>query len=618
MADHSAVTVNRGELRAREGPFCLAVAFIHREDAQRLVVEMEYLRIRAVHNDGLRFLVELVIVRRSVLGHDVGVGVELGQDDLPVLVRAIQAVAGGLPFVRGDKLSGRRGDLESRSGKRQSGHAVKLLDHKRAFRDVAELKRRRFAAFYHDGLRGVVEDITGFCAGFLDDQRHAGGKVVYADRSGAVRRVVAAAAADDRARAVGYIELHVGQRRMSSRVDLLDQQLAHRGILKHKGLRIVGIHSDGLRQAVQHISVRGLFLGDDIGAGGEVEQPDLTVAPGGIEAVGRDVAAKVIRKLAVGGRNAEDRAGEGRAGDAVAFLNDQPAVGRIAELQLHDLACFDLNGLRNIVQHIPVLRARLLDDQRRFGRNPGNTDRACAVRGVVPSGSADDRARAVRHIELDAGQRRMGGGVDLLDQQPAHRGILKHKGLRIVGVYPDGLRLAVQDVTVRGLFLGHDIGAGGEVEKPDLTVSPGGIEAVRRDIAPVVVGVLAACGGDAEDRTGEGRAGDAVPFLNDQPAVGGIAVFEHDGFSRLDLNGLRGIVQHISVLRAGFLDDQRHAGVEIVNEDRSGAVGGVIAAAVPDDCAAAVRHIKLHVGQRRMSSRVDLLNQQPAHWGILK
>ena len=128
-----------------------------------------------------------------------------------------------------------------------------------------------------------------------------------------------------------------------------------------------------------------------------------------------------------------------------------------------------------------------------------------------------------------------------------------------------------------------------------MTVGPGGIEAVGRDIAAVVVGVLSACGGDAENRAGEGRAGDAIALLNDQPAVGRVAVFERDSLAGFHLDRLRRIVQHITGLCLGLPCDHGEAGVKIVNEDRSGAVRCEIPVAVAEDRAGAVRDEKADV-----------------------
>ena len=202
-------------------------------------------------------------VGRFRLGHDVGAGVELRQDDLPVGVGLVKVVAARQSLIVGDKFAACRGDLKLGSGQRCFRNAVILLDDQSAFWSVAELQRDRLPRLDVRRLRGVVQHIAVLCAGFLCDQRRAGGDAVNKNRSGAVGHIVAVGISQHRTAGVGDKKANVRQGDAGHAVDLLDQQGAGGRVAKVELHNVLFLSADigGLRGGVDDVSaVAGQFL----------------------------------------------------------------------------------------------------------------------------------------------------------------------------------------------------------------------------------------------------------------------------------------------------------------------------------------------------------------------
>ena len=98
---------------------------------------------------------------------------------------------------------------------------------------------------------------------------------------------------------LGDLKLHTLDALAAVRVHLDDLAAADRRVGKGQCLRVVSVNLDGLRGAVQYITVRSLDLRYHIGIWFEVDQLDLAVAVRGVNAVGSDRAAVVSDKRTI-------------------------------------------------------------------------------------------------------------------------------------------------------------------------------------------------------------------------------------------------------------------------------------------------------------------------------
>ena len=95
------------------------------------------------------------------------------------------------------------------------------------------------------------------------------------------------------------LKLHTLDALTAVRVHLDDLTAADGRVGKGQRLRVVAVDLDGLRGAVQYITVRSLDLRYHIGIRFEVDQLDLAVAVRGVNAVGSDRAAVVSDKRTI-------------------------------------------------------------------------------------------------------------------------------------------------------------------------------------------------------------------------------------------------------------------------------------------------------------------------------
>ena len=115
------------------------------------------------------------------------------------------------------------------------------------------------------------------------------------DNAVAVRGI----SADALAIHLGDLKLHTLDALAAVRVHLDDLTAADWRVGKGQRLRVVTVNLDGLRGAVQHITVRRFYLRYHIGIRFKVYQLDLAVAVRGINAVGSDGAAVVSDKRTI-------------------------------------------------------------------------------------------------------------------------------------------------------------------------------------------------------------------------------------------------------------------------------------------------------------------------------
>ena len=85
-----------------------------------------------------------------------------------------------------------------------------------------------------------------------------------------------------------------------------------------------------------------------------------------------------------------------------------------------------------------------------------------------------------------------------------------------------------------------------------------------------------------------------------------------DNFIGLDLNRLRGIIENVPRLRAGFLDDKCGAGGDVRNGERACAVRHELAVGVSDEIAVGIRDKELHVRDGSVRHSVHLFHEHAA------
>ena len=187
IADDGAVRPGNLENHIRQRLLCGGIHFLHQKSAQGHIGEGKDLRVGFADDNGLRSGVQQVAVNGFDLRHNIGIGAQLAEVNLPVFIGGVEAVAGSKALIVGDQLAIGGGDLELDAGKGLARHAVGLADQEAPFRSVRDHHGLRVAIGSDDHvLAGFVHDIPGRG---LDLRQHirAGGKVGNADFTAAVR-----------------------------------------------------------------------------------------------------------------------------------------------------------------------------------------------------------------------------------------------------------------------------------------------------------------------------------------------------------------------------------------------------------------------------------------------
>ena len=197
------VRVSNEKLHAAERFTCCAVELANGQGAFGRIPKNERLCISRIDYDSLRDIVENVAIRGFGFGHDIGAGIELFQDDLPVAVYRIDSIGAGQALVVRRQLAVRHGNLELCAGQRFAGGAVELLDDQRPFRRVPKFQRDRFVGLDLRRLCGIVEDVARSRARFFRHNGLARFQIRNQDAARVVRRVISVAGACHSAVAVG-------------------------------------------------------------------------------------------------------------------------------------------------------------------------------------------------------------------------------------------------------------------------------------------------------------------------------------------------------------------------------------------------------------------------------
>ena len=327
IAYHGAVCPGDLENDIRQGFLRGGIHLLHQQSAQGHIGKGQNLRVRLTHNHRLRRGVQQVAVNGFHLGHDIGVGVQLAEVNLAVLVGGVEAVGAGQAFIVGHQLTVRRRDLELDAGKSLSGHAVGFADQEAPLRGIGDNDGLRVAVGPDDNIgAGAIHDIARRGLGFGQHIR-AGSQIRNADFAVAVgledaalcQRGCADYAVQPHFTASGgsHSKLCVREGLAGDAVPLLDNQLAGGLILEGQGNGAPFLDLDCLRLRVDQEPSGGLRLGDNHAlAGLQAGNTDFAILVGAVDAVA------VPDDSAIGVGNFELGILEGDAGIDAANLPD--------------------------------------------------------------------------------------------------------------------------------------------------------------------------------------------------------------------------------------------------------------------------------------------------------
>ena len=505
-----------------------AVALLDDQGALGGVVEGQGLSVAAVHLHRLGGGVHLVALRGLHLSDDVGVRLQVRDDDLAAGVGGVEPVGAHSParVVHDGPVGGR--DPEGRVRQGLMGHAVALLDDEGTLGGILDDDSLGIAVGADDHVgHGAVDDVPvrgldfrddigpGLQVGDVDLAVGVGGKdTVLRQRAVADNAVQAHLTASG----CGQAELSAGEGLTRHAVALLDDELALGLVGKGQGDRLASLDDDGLGLGVDDEASGSLRLGDDHAlAGLQAADEDFTIGVGGVDAVA------LPDEGAVGVRHFELSARQGRARvDGADLLDEQVSVRGVVEFHSDDVLVLagDVHRLGGGDDVVAVGRLDFLYDvgaSLKLGPDDGAVGAGGLLADDCTAGAAG--AAQVAQLEGTAGDGVAVHAVLLEDDDGGQRRVLKGEGLHIVARQVDALGRGVLDlVAVRGFQLRDLI--------------PAGLQAVSVRLAQVDLAVLVAVidaqvlqgtGGlaitgvpDLELRALHGAAHDAVLLVDGQ------------------------------------------------------------------------------------------------------
>ena len=402
---------------------------------------------------------------------------------------------------------------------------------------------------------------------------------------------------------VGQLKLHPGQGILCHRVQLADHQGALGLVIKSERLNLTRLDLNGLWGSVQNIALQGLYL--PCGNGGawlQVSDDDAAVLVGDVFPVG----GAHYRAAGIG--NQEGHTLQGRGGALDILLNHEGGTGRVLEINCLSVVGIDLDGLGLMggVNGIAGNGGRLGDHQ---GANHA-VDLDLAVLVSLVDTVAGDIAVFVRHIlaggggdlEGDPLQGFTSEGIPFVDDERSGLGIGDHHRLGVAALTDDHVGgCLIHDVPLGRLDLRNDISAGSQVGDADFAIRIRLKNAVLGEgtVAnhPIQAHFTASRRCHTELRPGKGLAGGAVPFLDNQFALGLVLKSQADGAALLDLDGL-GLGIHDETRRGlGLRHHHTFSRGQALNADLPVFVRAVDAVAVANEGAVRIGDLELGVGQ---------------------
>ena len=293
---------------------------------------------------------------------------------------------------------------------------------------------------------------------------------------------------------------------------------------------------------------------------------------------------------------------------AVDFVDDDAAELFVGHLQRHMLAVFDLKIVGRIIQPERFVRCDLFCIVTTILQRHEHTAIFVRRNGIDQSivHLADLKGRigdALTMVIL----------VDLDNLHAAHGIVVKVERLGVIRIDHHGLGTSVFVDGVAGdcLNLRHHHGTG-NTGNGDFTCLIRPVQAGGGQRATLGIYIRAICVGDLKLNTFQRLLCNGVLLYDDEIALGGVAELHRDNFIGLDLNRLRGIIENVPRLRAGFLDDKCGAGGDVRNGERACAVRHELAVGVADEIAVGIRDKELHVRDGRVRHSVHLFHKHTA------
>ena len=286
-----------------------------------------------------------------------------------------------------------------------------LLNDKGGAGGVGEVEGLRIVGPHVHGLRpgGLVDGIAGKGLDLRDHQctHHAvdGDFTVFVGEIEAVAGNVTAGVGDIFAGGGRDLERHACQRFPGEGVPLVNDQCSGLAVFNHHRLRIAALPDDNIGAGgVHHIAGWGLDFRQNISAGGKVRDFDFPLCVRGENAVlgqaGRSDHTVQPHLTACGSCHSELGPGEGLAGGAVPFLDDNGPFWLVFEGQANRPALFDLDGLRLRIQNKSSGGAGLRHYHALARFQPGNADLAVFVRSENAVLIPDKGAVCIDNLEL--------------------------------------------------------------------------------------------------------------------------------------------------------------------------------------------------------------------------
>ena len=151
------------------------------------------------------------------------------------------------------------------------------------------------------------------------------------------------------------------------------------------------------------------------------------------------------------------------------------------------VAGLNRNGFRRSVRDITDRGADFFYCDTDAGNKTGNRDPPVFIGDKFAVGIADRLSVLIRHEKRGSGNRRCRIRDENLRVERLCGSVAERQSPRVVGVDRDGLRFAVQNISVRGFDFRHDIRAGIESGNRELSVFIRPVNAVRG--SPALIGV---------------------------------------------------------------------------------------------------------------------------------
>ena len=174
-----------------------------------------------------------------------------------------------------------------------------------------------------------------------------------------------------------------------------------------------------------------------------------------------------------------------------------------------------------------------------------------------------------------------------------------------------GAGVFIDSVAGDRLYLRHHHGTG-NTGNGDFAFLVRPVQAGGGQRAAFSVHIGAVCVDDLELNALQRFFCNGVLLHDDEIALWLIAELHRDNFIGLDLNRLRGIIENVACLRAGFLDDKRGAGGDVRNGESACAVRHIFAVGVADEIAVGIRDKELHVRDGSVRHSIHLFHEHAA------